>query len=314
MTSRGFTGFVLFVQPALTGDADHLAQVRTYTRRNAESVSDLKIQIVETNFLPIAPILNGFYSTHVVNLITWCSAFAIFPIPTFVQHKCHMLKSLSDQCLHPILRKWAKRGWDFDQTLWDEEEPRASSIQRRRRVGDRYTWRMSLDTSNLPCSQMWIPQDYGIQNNVFEMEKMGASNARRDNLPTVPHYRTQIRCSEFRSPVLRHTYVVTPSWMEFIGRRLDRATYMEFLTKLEPSDWAKIDRERGLIERTMQQIEPRSLHELGSRKDNKYFDRPSNWRYYDEDMKSWYDAWNEQESQREKDARVGGHLIPHPMD
>lgn len=267
--------------------------------------------------MPIAAILSGFYATHVVNVITWCRAYAIFPIPTFVQLKGYMLESLSRVFVQSLLRKWAARGWEFDQTLWPEEETCFHSIQRRRRVGDRHTWKISFDISNFESLHMESPEDHGMRNNVFQMEKRRASIGDSwHTSPAVPHYEIDIGCSSFRSSVLRHKYVAPVRWMEFAGSRLDRAAYMQFVTKIEPGRWP--EGTRSLLEPTREEMRSRlsrGLHDAGwisgsadgpansLTTKSRYFDRPENWRYYDEDMTRWYDAWNQQEADEEREGR-----------
>ena len=234
--------------------------------------------------MPIASILSGFYATHVVNVITWSTAYAIFPVPTFMQHKGYMLEPLSNKFIRSILRKWGTRGWEFDQTLWPEEETDTHSFQPRRRVGDRYTWKISFDRANFDCSQGIAADDDGIQNNVFEMNQRKATSDDAEGI--IPHYKINIDQSSLRSSVLRHEYVAPKSWKDFLAARLNRATRMQIVTKLDPVDWPEGVMDIDGFNR---------VHGIGfTFWDLRYLNRAKNWRYHDEDMGRWYDAWNQE--------------------
>lgn len=254
--------------------------------------------------IPIALILSSFYATHVVNVITWSRAYAVFPIPTFVHHKGHMLEDLSGKHLSPLLRKWATRGWEFDQTLWPEEETSTHSIQARRRVADKYTWKISHDTTDLRLPGARAEDDHGIGHNVFEMDKKGS------------HYLVGIGFPNFESPVLMHTYVVpTASWFYFLDVRLRRAIYMQLLTKLDPSEWPesgprskiRVMRHKDCYHAQEYEIGYLlSKQKLGDWQLEKRtpFERPENWRYLDDEIPRWYEIWKEEEDWAHGNAAV----------
>ncbi|KAF7502568.1 hypothetical protein GJ744_005486 [Endocarpon pusillum] len=67
-------------------------RVRTYIKPSAKSSPHLKINITENSVILIAAILASFNTTDVVKIITWSTAYAVFPVPTFEEHKGYMLK------------------------------------------------------------------------------------------------------------------------------------------------------------------------------------------------------------------------------
>jgi hypothetical protein len=91
--------------------------------------------------LPVQAILRGFYTTAVVNIITWNKAYAIFPDCTFLERKTYMLKPLDD-FFGSQLVKYSNRGWTTLETQWVEDKKPWHSLQDRiqRRVGDSKTW------------------------------------------------------------------------------------------------------------------------------------------------------------------------------
>jgi hypothetical protein len=163
-------------------------QVRTYTKPSTKSASDLKIQIIENVNVPVVAILAGFYATHVVNIITCTTAYSVFPIPTFVHHSGYMLKSPERACMPPIMCKWETRGWEFHGPLQPEEDSPTHSFQRVRRIGDRFTWKISLGTPDLDLSSERVPPIDAIQHNAFGMGKVKASSREDESPPVFSHY------------------------------------------------------------------------------------------------------------------------------
>ena len=121
-------------------------QVRTFTKRREDS-TEAQIQLVCTGGgnpkQPLYAILNGFYTTLVVNVISWNKAYAIYPKPSFIYHKTYLLTKISDY-FGKLLMKYNKRGWKSQDLLWPEDEVSHSSMLDDRRVGDRHTWSVNL--------------------------------------------------------------------------------------------------------------------------------------------------------------------------
>ena len=52
------------------------------------------------------------YTTLLVNIISWNKAFAVYPQPSFLDHKGYPLTDMSDY-FGTLLLKYRKRGWTF---------------------------------------------------------------------------------------------------------------------------------------------------------------------------------------------------------
>jgi hypothetical protein len=134
----------------------------------------------------MATVVSSIYATQIVNLMAWSSAYAVFPIPTFVHRKGYMLESLSHRSIHQHMRKWTTRGWEFDQMLWPGGGRSKHSIQPRRRKGDRSTSKISFDCTDLDEERVLGPDDNGIQNNVFEIQWVEPDHRQVGQLPSYP--------------------------------------------------------------------------------------------------------------------------------
>jgi hypothetical protein len=85
--------------------------------------------------------------------MTWNKAYSIFPVPTFLRHEVIPTKPLDHEIGQELLRA-SKRGWrflvhDIDRDNDDARRDHKYGMEHVRRVGDRYTWTMRLDTTGV---------------------------------------------------------------------------------------------------------------------------------------------------------------------
>ncbi|TVY87999.1 hypothetical protein LAWI1_G007080 [Lachnellula willkommii] len=142
--------------------ADFIETVTTLTRENDDESDHHKIQLIATKSPPIEMILTTFYTTAVVNIVSWDCAYSIFPDVTFVKKKTYQLKPLS-YYYSSLLEKYHRRGWTCLQVPRDDDRRWTSSLQTygSRRVGDPKCWKMELDTADVesgpPSSILELP-------------------------------------------------------------------------------------------------------------------------------------------------------------
>lgn len=131
-------------------ETSDVVEVRTYYRKKGVTV--LKAQLIATGGLPVQCILRCYYTSCIMNFITWNKAYSIFPNITFVRHKTVPLRAL-DHLEQPYYIKYRERGFDLEPRVSTREKgefvirPGASYAQRR--IGDRYTWTIKLDTKDV---------------------------------------------------------------------------------------------------------------------------------------------------------------------
>lgn len=137
-----------------------------------------KVQVISSTTPPIQWILNNFFTTVVMNVISWNRAYSIFPRATFLRHHTFELKDMSDT-LRPLYAKWEKRGWCRGRLEQEPDvvahcsQPEHGGLTLSRRVGDQESWILELETTNV------IPPtrpDYVLQYATFEVEKWNGND------------------------------------------------------------------------------------------------------------------------------------------
>lgn len=229
-------------------------------------------------------VLRGFYTTAIVNVITWNKAYALFPDATFIERKTYMLKPLDDY-FGMLLAKYSAHGWTTLQTQWPEDQRLSHSLQlnEHRRVGDRKTWTITLDIEGM--GKISKP-DSVIEHACFAVEtgeRPEEIAAHFDmEMPDPSSKWHNIAAKSFKDCVLeyRYTFAGTEAisdgnfWLS-LGERLDEMTYVEFLK--------------------MKKENRPELFEDGERE--RYFEwdgcfvKPGTWTHYDGFVKGWFEAW-----------------------
>lgn len=231
-------------------------------------------------------ILSSFYSTVVVNFLTWNKAYAIFPLPTFVHHKGFLLKPL-DNYISSVLEKYSRRGWRFQGQMWPEEKGSNQPIQASRLIGDKFTWMIPFDTSHVNWS---TTPDFVLEYGDFVLKPS----------PWAESSNYKIEATWFQSAVLRHKYLFASlSWMKFLGARVDELTILE-LYKLEPDK--RPARFRRALSRTDEQ-DRFTMYRL-VQDEMRDFQKPDSWTYWDDEVPKWHEAWLQSEAQSKKDQGV----------
>ncbi|KAI0841850.1 hypothetical protein F5Y06DRAFT_292673 [Hypoxylon sp. FL0890] len=209
-----------------------------------------KIQLTVTHCIPLLAILRTYYTTALINFISWNKAYSIFPRATFLYHETMPLKPVNEHYgrLHS---KYGKRGWRMrtQPITYDVFATRQSPFGRKanRRIGDKDTRKIRLDTTFV--------------------EK-----------PSKPDFVLEISAELFKSPSLRYQYVYPatgPSrifWTE-IGKFLSRNTYGQ-LAKMSPDEVVNV-----VDDHPPKDVCPYDLD----------FKQPEGWDYYDDLIPELYD-------------------------
>ncbi|KAJ9501151.1 hypothetical protein H2202_003709 [Exophiala xenobiotica] len=261
---------------------------RTYKRPKSLDRTQAKIQLIVTKHMPIQAILANFYTTAVVNIVTWNKAYSLFPKETLLEKKTFMLK-LMDDYFETLLRKYVRRGWDLEEIVRREDYTPSSSIQPVRRLGDRFTWTVRLPMESLEQSKH---PDFVLEHSTFALEK------RQDLFGRDGYF---LRAEPFEHIALEHRFVVAPNpqpldlasnypkWTRFLADRLHkRAEYG--LLAIEPDErpeWYTLPQtpEYGEVEKFFIDL---LLNDFALIRD---FKRPPSWRTCDEDVPKWYQQW-----------------------
>jgi len=96
---------------------------------------------------PVQSILDGFYGTVIMNVITWNYAYCLFPHTTFVERGMRILEWTDGPPERMAIAKYEHRGWPVLNWCPEAEGVEPDEYEKERRVGDSMSWVIPLDSS-----------------------------------------------------------------------------------------------------------------------------------------------------------------------
>ncbi|KAF1846390.1 uncharacterized protein K460DRAFT_356074 [Cucurbitaria berberidis CBS 394.84] len=146
----------------------HDEPVKVYQKPGA---NDNFLQI-SLHACPVSVLLLLLYeapSTATLSFITWNKAYSLFPRTTFVRKECYLLQKIEDgeagDSIRAHLTELSKNGIKTKAHHWDDEQEH--EITRIRRVGDKHTWVINLETTGLEIVMSPVP-DAAIEASTFK--------------------------------------------------------------------------------------------------------------------------------------------------
>ena len=208
-------------------------------------------------------------------ILSWNKAYSVFALPTAIQHKSYLLRQC-DRLTEQRALCDSQDGWLVQGVMWPEDTSRNDPIRTRMRIGDHYTWTIPLNTEGVESSKT---PDYVLEHSCCEMDLSMSYNDYEEYDTTkedVRHY--NLGSSRLESKVLKHTYLYGESAMkDFFMRRLHSFVILE-LHKLDPAQrptqYDEILRNRGNVDALLEG-----------------FNRPGSWTYRDDQIPTWYKAF-----------------------
>ncbi|KAI1638414.1 hypothetical protein F4809DRAFT_599895 [Biscogniauxia mediterranea] len=281
-----------------TGDFPDMKKTQTYMYRKKYSIAwkesndtGRKVQLIATYGPPVQAILRGYYTTALVNFISWNKAYSIFPRSTFLSHETVPLKVM-DEYFGTLHSKYSRRGWRMrTESVMVEglslPDPLGSLAKKgNRRVGDRDTWIIKLDTSSVAKPPK---PDFVLEYSCFQIAGLQTQGVGVRGLHEWSEVRASLNLSIyaglFQSHSLRYRYTYgydyedpdfhTPLHLfwDQLGKRMSRNT----LGQLMKLGQAKVDE-------IVHDQSPQSviLYMLE-------FEHPEGWDYYDDLVPVLYD-------------------------
>ncbi|SRR6266536_5275641 len=105
--------------------------------------------VCATSHSPIHGILDSVTTTADATFFSWSQAYLVFPATTFGLEKILLMRPLSDFFRNLTLQEYQRLGLKVQDVLVKEEFSWKTPIKRFRRVGDKHTWVIPLDTTGV---------------------------------------------------------------------------------------------------------------------------------------------------------------------
>ncbi|EPE34585.1 hypothetical protein GLAREA_10279 [Glarea lozoyensis ATCC 20868] len=240
----------------------------------------LKVQIMSTRTLALEAIVANYYTTAVVNFITWNAAYCLFPDLTFIKRTTYSLKNTEERYNHQIA-KYRDRGWETLGVVEDEDQQFTKSLllhddeQGFRRIGDSRTWKIDLDTAGVTPGAPSTSVEYCL----FNLRTVPVMAELNEN----SHYK--IDTSVFVSCILKYKYlrdekVLVDGSLNFWPQH---ANHFNELTRIEMNKLEPDDRPWDL-----DSVDPQAYF-LSARVVQK--NPPTGWTFYDAEIPKLFATW-----------------------
>lgn len=267
------------------------------------------MQLIVTRGPPAQAILRGYYTTAVVNFISWNKAYSVFPRATFLFYETVPLKIVSD-FYGRLHTKYSQRGWRMRteavkiyggallQPLRDSQLPLGDLTRHgNRRIGDRDSWVMQLgDTAGIieaqrgssSSSSFQLTPDFVLEYSCFQVRGLLEQSQNLAYMTDWGSARSAlgvtIRAGVFQSHVLRHRYLT--GFINAFWRELRETALQEVIGQLCKLDASRVDDlVRGAVPI---QLDHNQLNMIS-------FDHPIGWDYMDDTIPYLYDLMEAKE-------------------
>lgn len=164
----------------------------------------------------------------------------------------------SNDYLMTLVAKYAQRGWKIQATMGPRDPRHNHPLQQYRRIGDRYSWKLPLDISNVKWSK--------TPDAILEYAGFGLKCSRRSY---------DVLAMILKPKALQYTYTYSDtSWCRYLGERITQLKAFESrksASNRRPPDFP-------------QMVQDDALHQIN-------LDKPCTGTYRDSKIPQWYEAW-----------------------
>lgn len=119
----------------------------------------------------VQAILEEFYGTAVMVMVTWNTVYCLFPRTTFARVEMFTVKRLTAQEREAVA-KYERRGWKRSSM------PSEREVTAARRVGDSMTWTMCFDEGGSVIDRV-VEEDDSIRRCRFSLGERGMTMLRQ---------------------------------------------------------------------------------------------------------------------------------------
>ncbi|EPS42615.1 hypothetical protein H072_3395 [Dactylellina haptotyla CBS 200.50] len=215
--------------------SNHIEGIFLLQRGTFGSV-DSQIKVVATRGSPLNAILNDFPSTHAMNFYDWKTAYSVFPQHTFCGYVAFLTKSsLKDE----YLDKYSELGWEF-MNYTDFEQGTGGQgafeicgngdLQRSRRIGDKYTWKLNLDTTGVKAPVEIPTPSCNMEHVTFGLNMSVVEKGVFGEKYFVESPYLKLNCARWSSRCLKSYLIVDvldESWVQHLDRMAKRCEAMD---------------------------------------------------------------------------------------
>ena len=295
---------------------------------------ELRLYMFHSGRAAIAQVLDYHSLTASMNIVSWNSVYALFPHTTFIKSESYLLRGLSVALNRDLVNlteegiktqsiSWAQRetlegaqnGYESLDLQLDQDANDIGELTRRRRIGDKHTWKLDLDIQGLTIPDVPVKV---LESTTFRLHVPH----KYDQTWPVAHYEVDFD-TKIQHPVLRYQYVTLREdtkdddhvvRRDELDRRMRTSHYsrkceelIDRLNELTMIEFTKIPSATEALDILIGKLS-RASRLRGQ------FVLPASWTFYDDEVISFLDkAWKSQQKMDAKEeasrkARFEDHL------
>lgn len=260
------------------------------------TLSITHIMIVNHDIEPVVGIaICAPLTTADLNFIIWNKAYSLFPFTTFIQRRSFALTSFSER-LNDVFARQYNDGFRTLSVDWFQSG--SNRMMRSRRIGDKYTWIIDLNTTGI--NETPSPDKF-IESTTFCLQQGSTADSNVGGTVPLAHYKMG-QLGILNHPVLRRGYIVL--YDEDTRPRREHQKKISDLTK-------RLDEttiiELGKITRSQRppQYDLIRAGQATAAASRGLFALPTTWVFCDNDLIEYLDrAWIDLQHAEEKERRA----------
>lgn len=117
-------------------------------RHPADPSRVVHLYLISLHAFPLKAIVEGCWTTSLVNFISYRMAYSMFPSSTFTDKAPYLLENLGRNWDLP-LQKYRDRGLHSEVLRSPRFDRNHHAFQKCRKAGDKYSWKIPLDTRDM---------------------------------------------------------------------------------------------------------------------------------------------------------------------
>ncbi|KAF3228450.1 hypothetical protein TWF106_007483 [Orbilia oligospora] len=203
------------------------AQIQDVFRFSKEP-ENIHIDIILTQGPALLSILEGYYSTYIMNFFTYNRAYNLFPYHTILKREGFKTLTEVSQKREEAMQKYQKRGYKIVEYGNYHSCKMQCPLRPHRRVGDMFTWTIDLPINNIRIPINPIPVEnytFHIVGHLSDRNEKGVRGFH--TLPNLSLMMEVFQHPNLEFPLLVDKMATAGSWKEFLQSMLARVAAQE---------------------------------------------------------------------------------------